>query len=217
MAGGTPDLHSPCHTACKFAMLANAQGLLYRSAMKPEHRYPAVIQAKIAAGTHEMYEVVVRNCQTQGIRDSPIAKRLVPPAKILSLFFDAEAELGMADVCEKAAIHEAIPGKFGEYMARCRKACLALQHCESMLGSLPPGSDEARIFPGEVRRLLHIARDKLNVAIESNRNYHEEEPATNALPRIEPLIRAQPFNVGDQFTVEEVFPAIEPLVRLASP
>lgn len=217
VAGGTPDLHSPCHTACKFALLANAQGLFYRSARKPEQKCPAILQAKIAAGAREMYEIVVRNCQIQDIVDSPIAKRLVPAARLLALYFDAEAELGMAAVCERAAIHDAIPGKYGECMARCRKACLALQHAESMVGHLPPGSDEARVFPNEIQRLLSDARDKLNAAIQSNRNFHEDEPATISLSAIEPLIRATPTDVSDQFTDEDMVHAIEPLVRLGSP
>lgn len=211
IAGGTVDLHAPTHTVLKNAMLANAQQLLYRSAMKPENGFTGSAKARIAAGARSLYAVAASQCATAALRDTSTGRHVGPVAEVLSLFFGAEADLGEAAVAEKRAL-DADPGMWGVHMARVRRAHAALGRACARCDALPAGSDEAASIPGEVGRLLDLAAAKLRLAVERNRDFHELEPAS--LPDVEPQILAVPADVSSMFVTRGEDPAIQPLVSL---
>jgi hypothetical protein len=213
VAGGTVDLHAPCHTACKFAMLANAQQLLYRSCMKAENKYPASAKARIAAGARSLYEVVAKNCKSVALRDTAMGRYMAPIADVLALYFGAEADLGASAVCEAEAM-AAVSGQYGLHCARIRRACLALQAAEGLLQHLPQGSEEANEIPPAVVKQAQLARGKLATALAGNVNFHEAEPETSAIPDIEPMIMAEPLDVSAMFTLTHVDRVTEPLCQL---
>lgn len=211
IAGGTVDLHAPTHTVLKYAMLANAQQLLYQSAMKPENRIPGSAKARIAAGARSLYAVAASHCAAAALRDTSTARHVGAVADVLSLYFGAEADLGDAAVAEARAM-EADPGQWGVHMARVRRARGALERARARCGALPAGSDEAASIPGKVGALLELAAAKLGSAVERNRDFQELEPA--ALPDVEPQILAKPMDVAGLFAAGAADAAIEPLVAL---
>lgn len=211
IAGGTVDLHAPTHTVLKYAMLANAQQLLYRSAMKAENQFPGSAKARIAAGARSLYEVVASNCRSAALRDTSTGRHVGPIAGVLALYYGAEADLGDAAVSEERAM-AADPGMWGVHMARVRRAHDALGRARALCDALPAGSDEAAQIPGEVGKLLALAHAKLGNAVERNRDFMEIEPT--ALPDVEPQIMAEPIDVGSMFTTGKVDPVIEALVGL---
>lgn len=211
IAGGTVDLHAPTHEVLKYAMLGNAQQLLYRSAMKPENRFPGSAKARIAAGARSLYAVAASNCRSVALRDTSTGRHVGPIVEVLSLYYGAEADLGDAAVSEARAM-DADPGMWGNHMARVRRAHGALSSARALCGSLPKGSDEAAQIPGEVARLLELAAAKLESAVARNRDFMEIEPP--ALPDVEPQILAVAADMTSMFATGRPDEAIEPLVRL---
>lgn len=214
VAGGTQDLHAPSQTACKYAMIANAQQLLYRSAQKNTGKYSLMDQAAIAAGTRSLYEVVAANCKAPTLLNTAIGQHMAPAADVLTLFFGAEADLVAASACMEEAM-QAVSGKFSECMGRTRKACLALQAAERIMRHLPKGSEEAKEFPPAVRKKLQYAQDQLEAAKGKMSMFQEPEPPTESIRDIEPRVDAAEVDISRLLNYDNVLDeVIEPLCRL---
>lgn len=214
VAGGTVDLHAPSQTACKYAMIANAQQLLYRSAQKNPQKYSLMDQAAIAAGARSLYEVVATNCKSPVLSQTAIGRYMAPAADVLSLYFGAEADLLGAEMCMAEAM-KAVPGKFSEHMGRTRKACLALQAADRIAVHLPSGSDEAKEFPSAIRKRLQYAIIQLEAAQSKISMFQELEPPTSSIVDIMPRVEAVEVDISWLFNHDRVVDeAVEPLCRL---
>lgn len=208
----TCDLYPQALLACEYAMLGNAQQVLYE--MTVEENGPALLLARFAAGVRDYYRIAAETCSDPDLISTCVNGYLGRPAAALADYFDVVAQSSQAMACDEAH-------NMAEQLTRLKNATAS---CAIGLKTAQELSTVKLASVTELRSRLIAALSKLGGELKERSMTADTENKAiyrvTALERVPVLVGRQSLrsaSVADVLNAEPIDERLRGLEKLPSP